>query len=769
MDDGASVGDNKTAKMGASNNPNADRFAALQEKKKQLEETLEKRIKELQQLCKQETELTGSIPPETPIDAGENLPFRRRVGTAYQLSESLVKNPDHNELELQIQIHMQLAEAAADLANENKSKTLRRHHLAEYQKHKQTCMILREKLTNLKDKAADQVKQKKKHRSSESDDNVSVNTMATSEPFVKSNMRQSLRSLKQPMQQNENNVELRYSMPGSYHFYRGSEIPYLQRHDDGLTSGFYALSLNGYKSYMERRENINYNTQSAVHLPQYATYQQHGSQMQNNYTFHQRSPPQNYHHPNVHYPEHRYSNISNPPHQYRQSSSNVSNFLSYKPNQQYYPSQSFSHSNIRQYQTLPDPNTYRNPHQIQPHQQYEHNVVGAGLGGCWRSMENGEMVWCNSSAAESNWERDKGFGSLDRRKNKRVSKRISPTVDNKSATIASPSYTDHVRTASVKSHIITRRQENRQLIRTQSLGSVGAQTVVDSVCPSDDNSSINSDTHSINEINLNSRKPKEKEWLETSLDGPVSPTHSIVSHTQSTTSTISNSGMRMSSHSPHSMHLPPPPHYNVPPPPPPPHYNMPPPAPSPSMPPPLILSPDEKYMQPPPLTPKPSLEIPAESNRSPRVPDGNIEMFNNNIPENCTVVQAGYEETKPFEMSDFYKYSTKYKKSPAKEPEVRQREGEGNAQKCLNQQFDEHNNYQPELPAKPLHYRNSNISMDSPDTSNSNINNSLNLSQISAVADNFSAEMNAWYKEHQIDNNNTNGSNSKSRSTATLV
>lgn len=69
---------------------------------------------------------------------------------------------------------------------------------------------------------------------------------------------------------------------------------------------------------------------------------------------------------------------------------------------------------------------------------------------------------------------------------------------------------------------------------------------------------------------------------------------------------------------------------------------------------------------------KPPLEIPAESNPSPRVPETNIEIFNNNIPKNCTVVQAGvckpyHEETKPFEMSDFYKYSTKFKKSPQKQ------------------------------------------------------------------------------------------------------
>lgn len=54
------------------------------------------------------------------------------------------------------------------------------------------------------------------------------------------------------------------------------------------------------------------------------------------------------------------------------------------------------------------------------------------------------------------------------------------------------------------------RQDNRQLVRTQSLGSVGAQTV-DNVWPSDENSSCESDAHSM-ELAANARKPKQKEW-----------------------------------------------------------------------------------------------------------------------------------------------------------------------------------------------------------------------------------------------------------------
>lgn len=75
-----------------------------------------------------------------------------------------------------------------------------------------------------------------------------------------------------------------------------------------------------------------------------------------------------------------------------------------------------------------------------------------GLGGYWKRLESGQTVWCNSSPTESNWQRDKRFGSLDRRKNKRLHKRVSPSVGNKSATLASvPMYSEHMRTPAVKS------------------------------------------------------------------------------------------------------------------------------------------------------------------------------------------------------------------------------------------------------------------------------------------------------------------------------
>ncbi|XP_044256282.1 uncharacterized protein LOC123006131 [Tribolium madens] len=719
MDDALSI-DNKLIKMGATGNPNITRLATLQERKKTIEETLAKCNQELKQICLQEADLTGIIPTEMPLEPGESPPLiRRRIGTAYQLPENLIKSSkdeSFKDLELQIQVHANMAEAALGLANEhNISKTLRRQHMAEYQQHKIQFTTLQEKLSTLKDKAQQNElhKQKKKPRPTEQDDNVSVGTNMN-EPFGKSDLRNSMRSNKC-----DTDVEQRYLLSNSRMTYKNVTNSYMEgsfsRQEESIARGLYALSFNGYKNYIERQESLTnnhiggYNTLQYSHqLHQHSPVNSHYSQTQP----YQPNPRPNtlYNYPinqtfqvpqlikNHHSPQSTRS-------QHRQSSPNLNTtkmFYSQNPDYRL-------HSESENFLTA-------NPHQIQPHQQYEHMPLG--LGGYWKRLESGQTVWCNSSPTESSWQRDKRFGSLDRRKNKRLHKRVSPSVGNKSATLASvPVYTDQIRTPSIKSpQVISRRsQDNRQLVRTQSLGSVGGQTV-DSVWPSDDNSSCESDNRSINEAGQNARKQKQKEWMETFLDGPVSPTHSVISRSQSAL--------------------------------------------------PSVLSPEEKYIVsppqpiPPPQASKPPLEIPAESNPSLRIPETNIELFNNNIPKNCTIVQAGHykpyhEETKPFEMSDYYKYSAKFKKSPQKQQEDTLKKSQSGApfQKNLNEAFDKS-------------VKNHNFSPGSPRLDNS-VNSSFDLSQ--NVAERFSDEMNAWYKNQKLQIESNGSGTSKGKSTATLV
>lgn len=65
--------------------------ASLQSRRKALEAKLIEKNRELKRLCIQEAELTGSLPPEIPLDPGEVPPtFRRRVGTSFTYPENLI-------------------------------------------------------------------------------------------------------------------------------------------------------------------------------------------------------------------------------------------------------------------------------------------------------------------------------------------------------------------------------------------------------------------------------------------------------------------------------------------------------------------------------------------------------------------------------------------------------------------------------------------------------------------------------------------------------
>jgi hypothetical protein len=70
--------------------------ATLQARREELEAKLNDKNRELKELCIQEAELTGVLPPETPLEPGEFPPtFRRRVGTAFTYPENLINS---NEL-----------------------------------------------------------------------------------------------------------------------------------------------------------------------------------------------------------------------------------------------------------------------------------------------------------------------------------------------------------------------------------------------------------------------------------------------------------------------------------------------------------------------------------------------------------------------------------------------------------------------------------------------------------------------------------------------
>lgn len=261
------------------------------------------------------------------------------------------------------------------------------------------------------------------------------------------------------------------------------------------------------------------------------------------------------------------------------------------------------------------------------------------------------------------------FGSLDRRRrniqpnggvtiaNSDTQSRyrtvaVSGTKNSSGSNVATSSHQHHsVHLLPLSEHQMP---NNKMLLRTQSLGSV---EMWQSGHSHDSHDSKDAPTEYVN----NNRKSRQKEWYETSLDSgaPASFTHNVAAapknaHYQSSpppsrikianTESVRDGQIigAPPSMSPVNRHKKDKPEERQ-------H---------------AVQQPHVRYEQP---ASRPKvLEIPAESKPSLDVCD-DATLRPLSSPQNCTVVQPGkyqpYREvTKPFEMSDFYKYSTKFRK-----------------------------------------------------------------------------------------------------------
>ncbi|KRT84463.1 hypothetical protein AMK59_2441, partial [Oryctes borbonicus] len=270
MEDGLNTDDYKNVQMGASRDvnsirsTNALRLATLQDKKKTLEETIARRNQELRELCLKEAELTGITPSEIPIETGESPSSRRKVvGTSYQLNilnSADTEDVSVSNLEVQLQVHTKMAEAAIGLANDpNSSKTLRRQRMSEYEHHRTQCNLLQEKLHQLQGlhqspSPNHQQKQKKKPRLLDQEDAVSVNL---NDMFGKSVLRHSMRSLQHPLYSSETN-EYKFSNHPKLTYRNSDDNLYIEhaqpmKNEDALINNFYKLNLS---KGVEQTDNI---------------------------------------------------------------------------------------------------------------------------------------------------------------------------------------------------------------------------------------------------------------------------------------------------------------------------------------------------------------------------------------------------------------------------------------------------------------------------------------------------------------------------------
>ena len=106
---------------------NAARLQFLKQRKLELDKILIDKNSLLQQLCRQESQITG-IPISSSVDSNETTSpsatntLRRKIGTSFKLPENLLNNnnkeDDVSKLLLSKQIQHQISEASLKMAND---------------------------------------------------------------------------------------------------------------------------------------------------------------------------------------------------------------------------------------------------------------------------------------------------------------------------------------------------------------------------------------------------------------------------------------------------------------------------------------------------------------------------------------------------------------------------------------------------------------------------------------------------------------------------
>ncbi|KOX69766.1 FERM domain-containing protein 4A [Melipona quadrifasciata] len=580
------------------------RLQWLRQRREALQEKLAQKNNELKNLCVEEAELTGVLPPEIPLEPGESPPvFRKKVGTTFTYPQNLINKLKTNEveesaLELERQVQIGIVEAALGIVNDPaESKAVRRKHRLVYQQSQRRLQELEARLNFLR-----QSRNKSHHPTQ-----LQHSTVCNAQPHLHLNVKHRTKKPRPPLDGTEhdhNDNQNVYILPDQCRtrtYSHGSGGSRNQNHYQDNERTYRPLP----GAYTEDERQIRcrqFQPEQVHNYPQYSDYKHLDNDVQ------RRSGPE-----------------------YYERDFRTLHYIHVPEFPTYHKSNSQSQSGLRR-----DRDTNKNL-------RYTNSPSESQLpSGYWMRYED-EIVWC----PDDQFATDR-FGSLDRRKRNAVQNTSSIGADMqpryRTASVVcnkNPSYIASHQNASV--HLLPLSEQppinNKMLLRTQSLGSVEKW-----------HSSHLHELHDGKDTTDNvSRKGKEKEWYETSLDSGTSPGSdiNIISshkniHYQSTLPVCSKSSNNSNGEDSKSNYISSVNHRKS-----------------------DMLTIDTDHLQSSRYEPiRKVLEIPAES-KSPQ--ETNEESIMLGSAQNCTIVQAGkyqpYREvTKPFEMSDFYKYSTKFRK-----------------------------------------------------------------------------------------------------------
>ncbi|KAL0101573.1 hypothetical protein PUN28_019010 [Cardiocondyla obscurior] len=700
---------NENAPGALADDPLSARLQWLRQRREALQEKLAQKNNELKNLCIEEAELTGVLPPEIPLEPGESPPtFRRKVDTSFTYSQKLINklkttDAEESELELERQVQLGIVENALSVINDpTESKATRRKHRLAYQQSQRRLQELETELNfirqtrgkaqrpvqlpvhagnyNIQPHSHVNVKHRTKKPRPPLDS--TGNEIATPKSVGRSILHEPGINLSPLVAEDKSNTytgrayEEPLTVPSICNHHRSGTYPGVSpveqlnikvvEHDHNDNHNIYILPEQSY-----RARTYSHGSGGSRYYQDTSAERTHRPYVPNTYTEDERQI--------------RYRQF-----QHLQKQQQLQDQL----HRQYAGSfESYKHldnadiirrsgqgtydRDIRSSHYLPIDYQAYYKNNAQSHQILPRRDRDSSLSSCMKniSRHSGGSTSIETQLSPGYWVRHNDdihwvsideadrFGSLDRRRrNAQHSANLDTQSRYRTVAVANSksSSSSNVTTSPHQHHSVhllplsehqTSTNNNKMLLRTQSLGSVETWQ--------SNHSHDSHDSKDATEYVNNNRKSRQKEWYETSLDVGANAglEHNLI--------VARKNVQRYQSSSPPGL-IKPAANENA-------RDNQ-------ISGPPLPMSPvnrhkrdkpeDRQHAQSHPrydssITRPKVLEIPAESKPSIDVCDNAVQPLGS--PQNCTVVQPGkyqpYREvTKPFEMSDFYKYSTKFRK-----------------------------------------------------------------------------------------------------------